>query len=349
MSRALATPVFDVDLRGVLKAWDQRRARSRQKRPGPSSVGSCRRRFAYIITGQKRDNFSDPAKAIQGTLLHRGVLSALKTAHGGFTEVRLDGLGLQGSCDWLRWDPLSLPIVDDLKTVGTNIYDDKVRKPLSQEHMFQLHLYAAMLRAGLISPREKRLPAEPIEIVDIELITLNRDDGRAHTRRIDYDQNVTDHALSWISEVEERVEVDGVGLVPRDYPGPDSSVICSNCPFLNACWGPQDERGERAPLELADAEMEDWLREYDRGKSIEAEGKRLKELARGHLAGQPPMRAESGWELAWTGGKEKWVAEPDLVAMAELIESAGLEVPMHHVNKARAAAISVKPPKRKAK
>jgi hypothetical protein len=344
----MPTPVFEVDVRDVLRKWDMRRARSKQKKIGPSSLGGCRRRAAYMITRQPRDNFTDPAKAIQGTLFHRGILPALRTAHGGVIEVKLENDRVQGACDWLRFDPLGFAICDDVKTVGKDVFDLRVRYPLSNEWLFQLHTYADMLRHGQFSAKEKRLPHEPVDVVDIEVLLICRDDGRAATRKIPFRQSIADEAWAWLTEVEDRVAADGVALVPRDHPGPDQSPICSNCPFLNACWGERDTDGERAPLVLSDAEFEKWLAEYEEARLEEKAAADRKKLARAHLDGQDPVAFASGWELTWTGGKVTESLQPDEDAMAELLEAAGLPVPLKRVSKSSARSIKVKPPKRKA-
>lgn len=340
--------VFDVDLRAALDGMDRRRRRSKQREPGASDLGTCRRRVAYKLAGQPHDNFRSMAKAIQGTLLHRGALAALKTAHGGLTEVRVERPGvLKGSLDWLRFDPLGLPIVDDLKTTGKDNHDGAVRGPISRPHLWQFHAYADMLRKGEISPKEKRVPREPIDVVDIEVLYLCRDDGRCDARRIPFQQSVADEAFAWLAEIGERLVADGVKMVPRDLPGPADSVICRNCPFVRDCWKWDPETEKREPLELAGPEVEQWAHLYSEAQRAEALAAADKKLARAHLEGQPPAQWPSGWALKWNGGQPKWVEEPDTDALVKEFEAAGLMVPTRAVNKARAASISVLPPKPK--
>lgn len=342
----MATPVFDVDLRAVLDGMDSRRRRSRQRGPGASDLGECRRRVAYKLAGQPVDNRGDKRKAIQGTLLHRGALAALKTAHGGLTEVRVDRPGvIRGSVDWLRFDPLGLPIVDDLKTTGKDNHESKVRGPMSRPHLWQIHVYADLLRTGDIAAAERRLPAEPIEVVEVEVLYLCRDDGRTDSRRVPFHQDIADEALAWLEEVRLRTEIDGPAFVPRDLPGPHASVICRNCPFVRACWKWNPDTDEREPLELAEPELEEWARRYKAAAVTESAAKDEKALARAHLDGQPAMRWPSGWELKWNGGGEKWVEEPDTDALVAEFEEVGLPVPTRSVNKAKAPSISVLPPR----
>lgn len=342
----LGAPTFEVDLEAVLSAWDSRRARSKQKKPGPSSLGTCRRRMAYQIVRQRPDNGGDKKKAIQGTLLHRGVLAALKTAHGGLTEVKLEDERVRGSCDWLRYDPLGLAIVSDVKTVGKDVYEPRIRGDISKPHLWQTMTYGDLLRRGAIAANEKRIAAEPVDVVDVEIITLCRDDGRSESRRIPFQQDVADEAWAWLTEVEDRVAVDGVNLVPRDEAGPDNSYICPSCPFLNACWGEQDNEGRRRPLLLPSDELRDHLVAYEEARLVEKEAAARKKLARAHLDGQDPQKTSDGWSLGWTGGKVTTSEVVDVEGLVGLVESAGLAVPMRTIEKVGPVSIAVKPPKR---
>lgn len=344
----MPTPVFDVDLRSVLDRMDSRRRRSRQRGPGASDLGTCRRRVAYKLSGQPVDNRGDKRKAIQGTLLHRGTLAALKTAHGGLTEVKVERPGvIRGSVDWLRFDPLGLPIVDDLKTTGKDNHDAAVRGPMSRPHLWQIHTYADLLRTGDIATAERRLPAERIEVVEVEVLYLCRDDGRTDTRRVPFHQDIADEALAWLAEVQDRLATDGVKCVPRDLAGPDASVICRSCPFVRDCWKWDPDTDRREPLELAEPEVEEWARKYKEAARIESKAKDEKALARAHLDGQPAMTWPSGWQLKWNGGHPKWVEETDVEMLIDEFREAGLPLPTVRVNKARPASISVLPPKGK--
>ena len=338
------TPVFDVNLRKVLDDMDRRRRRSRQKLPGPSDIGLCRRRTAYKIVGQPPDNPASKAKAIQGTLLHPPVLAALRAAHGGLSEVRVGRPGvIEGSADLLRHDPLDMAIVGDLKTCGKDTYDDVIRRPLRLEQEFQIMLYADMMRRGEIT--DKRLPAEPIDVVEIEVYHLCRDDGRSWTRKLPFDQARADEAWAWLEEVHERIELDGIDQVPRDLPGPDVSAVCAGCPFARDCWRWDPATQTRQAVDLSDPAKEEWAVKYDTARTAETAAKKAKALARAHLHGQPAQTWASGWQLDWTGGGTKWIEEPDSDAMATEFVAAGLPVPTRLVETGRAPAIAVRPPK----
>lgn len=346
-SRKVATPAFTVDIGYALDTWDARRARSKQRKPGPSSLGTCRRRLAYQITRQPVDNRRSNRKAIGGTMVHRSALGALVTQYGGYSEVKLEADWIAGSMDWLRFDPLGFPIAFDLKSCGTNVYEFRVSKPIERPVMFQTMTYADMARKGQISIKEKRVAREPIPITDVEIGIYNRDDGRTHVRQIPFDQSIADEARDWHDEVVDRVEADGVQFVPRDQAGPDASFICPGCPFLNACWGPQDETtGERPPLQLADEELLEHIIGYDEWRAIESEAKAKKDLHKAHLKGQEPTKSADGWELGWRGGKSKFITEPDPDAAFALLERAGLPIPVRTVEKRSALSIHVGAPKK---
>lgn len=338
--------VFDVDLRAVLDRMDARRRRSRQRGPGASDLGTCRRRVAYKIAGTRPDNpVASKRKAIQGTLLHKPVLAALRAAHGGITEVRLSRPGvIRGSADWLRYDPLGLPILDDLKTVGADIYEHTVRGPIATPHLWQIHVYADMLRAGEII--DHRLPHTPVEVVEVEVLYLCRDDGRTDARRVPYRPEVAREALTWLAEVTAQVDRDGgPSKVPRDLPGPDRSAICRGCPFAVGCWNWHPEDDTRDPIDLTVPEAESWAIRYRKAQAIEAAAGRRKALARAHLDGLPPQRWRSGWELRWTGGKPSVESVPDLEAIAEDYDAMGVEMPYRTIRKVSPRSISVLPPK----
>lgn len=343
----MPTPVFDVDLRAVLDGMDSRRRRSRQRGPGASDLGTCRRRVAYKLAGQPIDNPASKSKAIQGTMLHKTVLPALRTAHGGLIEVKLARRGvLTGSCDWLRYDPLGLPIVGDVKTTSATQHDTTVRGDLTRPHLWQFHAYADMLRRGEIADTERRLPhGVPVEVVEVEVLWLCRDDGRADSRRTPFQQDVADEAWAWLAEVRDRLETDGLKMVPRDLPGPYDSAICRGCPFARDCWKWEPDQDRRAPVELAEPELEEWARKYRQAQQTEAAATAEKKLARAHLDGHPPTTWPSGWILKWNGGAPKWETEPDVDMLVQEFQEAGLPVPVRRVNKARAPSISVLPPK----
>ena len=344
----LNQPVFDVDVNKVLNDWDRRRMRSRQVKTGASELGTCRRRLAYRLARQKPDNFTDKGQAIMGTIAHVGILAALRKAHGGTTEVKLEDDDVRGSADWLRFDPLGLAICSDVKTKGST-YEQSIRQPITRPHLWQLSKYADLLRRGCYQKRERRL-REPVDVVDIEVLTINRENGRSHSRRLPFDQAIADEATAWQQEVKDRLERDGINRVPRDQAGPDSGAnICANCPFLNACWGPQDSDGVRPALDLPRDDLREHLIGYEEHRLVESEAKKRKELHRAHLNGQDPFKLSDGWELAWKGGKVTTVTEPDIDAVLEIVERAGLVIPMRTVDKVGTRSISVKPPKQTTK
>lgn len=342
--------VYRVDLRATLDAADARRRRSKQKRPGASEIGECRRRTAYRLIGQPADNHTSKAKAIEGTIKHKVLLPLLRQEHGGQIEVRLldPERGVESALDWIRQNPLGMWIVSDLKTYGKDVYDHRVAKPIRTPVLYQLHLYGDMVRRGLIHPQEKRFPREPLDVQHLELIERCRDDGRCNTRSIRFDQAIADEAWQWFADVKNQVAEDGTAAyVPRDLPGPEAAggVICRNCPFVRACWGWDPDTETRQPLTLEETELVEWMGRYSEAQQRESAAKRDKELARAHLDGQPPLDAD-GWKLDWTGGKVDYIDVLDADAAIEKFEAAGIPVPMKVVEKKTARRITVKRPPR---
>lgn len=343
--------VYRVDQRKALNAADARRRRSRQKLPGPSEIGECRRRTAYRLLGQPDENpQAQKDKAIEGTIKHKVLLPLYRQEHGGQIEVRLLDREhrIEGSTDWIRQNPLDMWIVDDLKTYGANVYDHRIQKPVRPHVLYQLHLYADMLRRGKIHPQERRFPHKPIEIGGLELLERCRDDGRVNTRSLPYVQAIADEAWQWYRDVQDQVKTDGTAAyVPRDLAGPTSSdQICRNCPFVKACWGWDPETEERAePLDLADPELLGHMQEYKKWAEVEADAKTHKARARAHLDGQPAQKV-ADWRLKWEGGYDRWIDVPDVDALVEKCEAAGIPVPMKAIHQTRAASVRVDRPAR---
>jgi hypothetical protein len=341
--------VYRIDLRKTLDLADARRRRSRQKLPGASEIGQCRRRTAYRLVGQPVDNPTSKAKAIEGTIKHKVLLPLLRQEHGGQIEVRLldEERHLESALDHIRQNPLGMWIVSDLKTYGRDVYEHRVQQPVRTHVLYQLHLYGDMVRRGKIHPKEKRFPHEPLNIEILELVERCRDDGRSNTRILPYDQAIADEAWAWYADVRERVATDGTAAyVPRDLPGPDKDAVCRGCPFAGACWGWNPQEETRQPLDLNQTELLEHLQEYKRWQEVEADAKKRKERARAHLDGQPEQTVD-GWKLKWNGGRETYEEVFDEDTAREKFDAAGIPIPMKSVTKKTRVNISVSRPARK--
>jgi hypothetical protein len=356
------------DLAAAAHRVDSRRARSRQRKMGPSSVGGCRRRAAYLIADVKpTDPPGNKMKAILGTWVHKGALDVLKREFGALIEVAVEDEMLRGSADALYLPTVrdgQLLIggtVEDVKTMGLFAFEWRQQAGVAREHLFQAHLYAWLLREGKLPKRTLRRLRQagwtsdtvPIEQVVIRYICRDNGDEWVHAQ--DYDPKVTAAALEWIAEVCDTTAELGPEFVDRDEDGPGLSVICDGCRWLTACWGPERDDGalgehtmRQASLVRDDADVAEALRDYDRARALEKEAKEAKALARAKLTD-----SEAGQYgdlmLTWSGGGAKRVVDMD--AVRALYLEAGLELPYKRITAAPSIGVKLPPraPVRKVK
>lgn len=339
-------------------AVDRRRARSRQKKLGASSVGECRRRAGYIYAGTTPSNVSDNKRAaIIGTWLHKGLLDALRKEYGARIEITVESDEVRGHADayypplsMLRELPgsiraarLDLPeegIVEDAKTKSVYVMDRVRDYGPSRANLYQVHIYADLLRRGL--HKHRHLPEGPLPVAKIRLRYLCRDNGDEWVHEQPYDQAITDEAYEWLSQV---YEADGPDDLPRDHDGPGLSVICDNCPFLDLCWPVRDDgRKRQAVLIHDDDDVAAALSDYDRGRALEKEGKELKAKTRAMLdAAEPGQYGEL--VLSWSGGRPKSSEDLDMDAVRALYAKAGLQLPTVVKDGFTSRTIAVKTPK----
>lgn len=337
------------DLVAAANRVDSRRARSRQRKMGPSSVGGCGRRVAYSVAGVKpTDPGGSKMKAILGTWIHKGALDVLKREFGALIEVAVEDDMLKGSIDGLYLEALT---VEDVKTMGLFAYQWREQAGVSREHLWQVMLYAWLLREGKIPAKTRRRfrragwEADRVMVEQVVVRYICRDNGDEWTHVQDYDPKVVAEALEWIADVLATTAEHGPDAVQRGEDGPGLSVICDGCRFLTACWGPQPATFgvmRQANLIHDDADVAQALVDYDRARAIEKEAKAAKELARAKLTGSEPGQY-GDLELGWSGGGP--VQSVDMDAVRDLYAQAGLEVPMKVTR--RSPTISVKPPKAK--
>lgn len=331
------------------KDRDARSSRSRQRKLGPSSIGTCRRRAGYEHHGEKPSNPENVTglPAILGTWIHKGALETMRQEWGAIIETTVEDDILRGHVDalFLPVELLSrLPAkyasahaedvatVDDLKTKRDERLVDYVRnRGPKRSELFQTHLYADLLRRGKIK-RLKRQEAladlGPIEVEKVRLRYLARNAGAEYVYEQAYDPDITAEAHEWADQVRRSKSPEDL---PRDEDGPGLSVICDNCPFRTACWGDIDEDGPapQAQLLVTDADLAATLAEYADASLVESEAKARKAKARQVLDATGPAvyaDGERAFKLGWSGGK-MGDPKPDLQAMIDLFKQAGLEVP----------------------
>lgn len=359
------------DLAAAILRVESRSTRSRQKKIGASEVGTCRRRTAYRIAGQKVTNPPTGLQAFLGTAIHRAVLAVAKREHGAITEVRLDSPVVKGHADavYLRaadpWepDPVFSPtelrnlteadaaaiavLLEDLKTKGRFAYQTTVDTGPKVAEWFQVHLYAWMLRTGQVIDR--RLPrGVPLMVENVALRFVDRDTGQQHVIEEPYDPAVTVEAIGWLDQVHEKLEAGGPEAVPRDGWGPETSAICDYCPFLDACWGPAllgpDARA-RQSLEIHDdPATEAALLAYDLRRAEEKAAADAKAGHRAQLDGSP-AGVYGDFRLAWTEKAHREV--PDGEAAIERLRELGEVIPTRWTGGGRTIRVTRSKPKGK--
>lgn len=334
------------DLHAAANAVDSRRSRSRQRKLGPSAVGGCRRKAAFIAAGTPAtDDGGSKMAAILGTWIHKGALDALRREYGALIEVAVENEMLKGSLDALYLDALT---VEDVKTMGRFAFEWREQAGVALAHLYQVHLYAYLLRTGAI-PRRTRTrlrragwAEDTVQVEQVVVRYVNRDTGDEWVHVQPYDPKITSDALEWLAGLYESVASVGPELVERGEDGPGLSVICDSCRWLTACWGPQRVDGamRQAVLVRDDRDVEQALIEYDQARAVEKEAKAVKDLARAKLTASDPGRYGE-LVLGWSGGGGKRAVDMD--AVRALFADAGLEVPEKHT--ATRPSISVTKPK----
>jgi hypothetical protein len=346
---------------------DSRRARSRQKKVGASEIGVCRRRAGYSHHGTQ---VSDPEnvgslKAVAGTWYHHGALDTAKRAWGALIETTVEDGLLRGHVDSIElpaaWreaaglpptlDPPDVIEVDDLKTRDDARAIDYVRiRGPKRSELYQVHLYADLLRRGHVGPltgrvklQEKALrqamtvmgdPDEyglPVQRIRLRYMPRTGHENAEYVHEQDFDPVIAAEAWRWVEEVAKSEHPDDL---PRDQDGPGLSVVCDNCPFATACWGePVDGVKPQAQLIVEDADLVEALREYDEGRALVNTGEQMKKAARARLDQTPAaiyVAGEEAFKLGWSGGRpipEVTTEEPDVEAMLALFAEAGITVP----------------------
>lgn len=319
------------DLWAAANRVDRRRARSRQVALGASNVGDCMRQAAYIHHRIKpTDDEGDKRAAIMGGWHHKGALGVLAKEFGAITEVGLADPRLRGHADAYYPDAA---LVEDVKTKrNSGMLDKIVRYGPPRKELFQVHLYAYMVRKGLFSAREKRLVGEQL-VLDVRLRYIARDGGDEYVFEQPYDSAIAKEAWEWLEQATAYTDPDDA---PRGHDGPGLSYVCDSCPFRTRCWGEFTEDGPYPQRKLIEGreDIEAALTEYARGRDLEAEGKDLKAKAR-RMLDQAEPAIYGDLKLAWTGGNGTPADVPDVDAMKAMLKAAGLAVPMKPGQKKR--------------
>ncbi|MER7047966.1 PD-(D/E)XK nuclease family protein [Streptomyces jumonjinensis] len=329
-----------VSLWPAAHAADARRPRSLQTKIGASDT-VCARRAGYLLHGRTPTDTGEKRKAILGTWLHEGLLTAARQEYGWIIERRVEDELLRGHIDAVQLDSgtaarlpkrlrPSLPAdeitVEDVKTKSLRVWDNVLRRGATEAELRQAYLYADLLSTrGFADIKGQRQLARlgPLPVGKIRFRFLNRDSGDDHVQEIPYGADRGRGARWWVQQVRSAATPEEL---PRTLDGPGLSSICDNCPYRTACWGPiASGRCPQTILVRDDAERAAALAEY---VEVSNEMKPLKDklkLLRAKLDGTD-AGAYGDNVLTWSGGNP--TRTDDVDAMATLFRRAGLTVPM---------------------
>ncbi|TQF05581.1 hypothetical protein E6W39_29295 [Kitasatospora acidiphila] len=318
---------------------DARRPRSRQTQLGASDT-VCERRAAYILHGHPRtDHVVSPA-AILGTYIHAGLTADAKQEFGWLVERKVADTAVRGSVDIVQLDdatarklptrlrpkaPAEAVTVEDIKTKTVWKWDDVLRYGATEAELRQVHLYADLIRTDGFEDRSgQRVLARlgPVDVRQIRLRFICRDNGAEHVQEIDFDPQRAEEARWWLDRVAETASPEEAR---RDFNGPGLDAACDFCPFVTACWGvPAPGRPAQTTLIHNDMDVEQALIDYSEAHQLFVRGKRVKDLVRKMVDASPEGRYGPNI-LKWGGGSP--VEEPDLAKMIEQFDDAELTVP----------------------
>ncbi|MGA4847072.1 hypothetical protein ACOBQB_12715 [Streptomyces sp. G5(2025)] len=222
--------------------------------------------------------------------------------------------------------PADVVTVEDVKTKSSRVWDRVVRYGPTAAEMRQILLYADLLRTvGFADmPGQRYLHRlGPVDVQRIRFRFVCRDTGEEHVQEFAFDEWLATEARWWVDRV---LEADLPEQLRRDHEGPGLSVICDNCPFVQACWaGAAPGRPAQTILVHDDEDRARALADYVRAHERFREAKRVKELARAMLDDSPEGNYGEN-HLGWSGGNDN--EETDVAAMVEEFENADLTVPM---------------------
>jgi len=270
-----------------------------------SMMGQCSRQVSYALRDGQPEREDDPdgsPTAYLGTAIHERLLPDLAEILGGEIEQEVSwdsplGLVITGHADLVT--PTA---VVDVKTVSGRYYPIVLERP-PRNHLWQVLVYA--------------LAAEKDEGY---LLYVNRDTGERFVREVDFAEHLP-VMLDWlgaaaVGEPEEHV---------REQRGPDLSIICDSCPWVEECWGHGPVGRLPQSVIVGEVGVETALRNYADARYTEGQAKADKEFWRSVIAGHEPG-AYGGFSLSWRGSDgETPVIDGD--AAKAMLESYGLDVP----------------------
>jgi len=258
---------------------DPRTQQSRAGRIGPSDIGFCRQKVALMTKGVSPTDATDPWAAGVGSAVHAYIERYLRAAYAPewlVDDTRVEatlprtGSVIGGKPDLILKDfnaIIDAKTVDGLKTVQT--YGP------SLSHRYQRHLYAmGAIDAGLLDPNRQ-------VYVGNLYIDISRggspEDSKTWVTIEPFDDALTDEIDSWVEDTIYAVRYDEDAS--RDVAAP----VCERfCEFFTACRGALPMR-ESEPLD--DPEIKQAIQMYVSGRTMERDGKQMKDEASAVLKG----------------------------------------------------------------
>jgi hypothetical protein len=173
----------------VLTAKDKTRARSTQKRVGPSEVGGCRRRTYYRLNEQPKTNSTLRLPAIMGTAIHKTIEEAFYRedpfAEKYVLEMEVEHEGLMGHID------LYMPDKKELVDWKTTKLKNAKKFPTPEQKM-QVNLYGYLLRKN----------GYELETVTLVAIARDGDERNIQIWSEPYDESIALEGLDWLKELD---------------------------------------------------------------------------------------------------------------------------------------------------
>ena len=197
----------------VLTAKDGTRARSTQKRIGPSEVGGCRRRTYYRLHEQPSTNPTLRLPAIMGTAIHKTIEEAFYRedpfGEKYVLEMEVEFNGLMGHVDLYMPDKKELV---DWKTTKLK----NIKTFPSHEQKMQVNLYGYLLRNN----------GYELETVTLVAIPRDGDERNIVVFSEPYNEAIALEGLEWLKDLENYTELPA----PEKY----ASFCALYCNFYDA-------------------------------------------------------------------------------------------------------------------
>jgi hypothetical protein len=314
--------MMDLDLRSTMQKFMDAKQEGKSGLIGPSGVGDCYRKQAYVYFGAEPTDYREKGKADLGTLLHLGwsaMLAAMfdPKERRGDVRVEVPGLPRGGESDDVDFVNL---IVTDLKSANDRAWQSAINRDGPYENYWdQVEVYAYGLHAEYGGQWTLRIVLFNTEKGGEVEFTRPADPVRGE--RLANVMAARHEALTFA--VDE-------GGQPEDFPqegnGPGRGFPCDWCEFVSGCW--PDWVGDLSPQAqtIMDDEgtVEAYAEQYLTASAAESAAKKLKYDAAAFLSG---IRGTFGGFTVSRTKDGEGEDVPDADAMVALLGSLKQQVP----------------------